>query len=125
MARKVKYLSNTNLIREISLSKTNNQMTDELARMLILLTDRYATRPNWRGYSYIDEMKAAAILLLFEKWDKFDDEKSVNPFSYYTMILQNSFTRTLNTEKVQTDIRDEIMIAHDLVPSLGRQMADD
>ena len=40
---------------------------------------------------------------------KFDDSKSENPFAYVTQIMSNSFIRSLNTEKKQHAIRDDLL----------------
>jgi len=102
-------------------SKTHGSMTDELAYMIIKLCDRYATVPGWRSYTYNDEMKAQAILQLSQVCLQFDESKSDNPFGYFTMIAQNSFTRILNMEKRNQSIRDDLLEKHGLTPSFARQ----
>ena len=74
-------------------------ITNKLAKMFILMVNKYGQRGNWRGYTYIDEMKGQALLQLAQMGLQFDESKSDNPFSYYTQSLQNSFTRVLNLEK--------------------------
>jgi hypothetical protein len=104
-------------------SKTHGQMTDTLALMFMKLCERYATRSNWRGYTYNDEMRGAALLQLSQIGLQFDESKSSNPFSYYTAALTNSFTRILNIEKKNQAIRDDILEANGLTPSFTRQMS--
>lgn len=104
-------------------SKTHGQMTDTLALMFMKLCERYATRGNWRGYTYNDEMRGAALLQLSQIGLQFDESKSSNPFSYYTAALTNSFTRILNIEKKNQAIRDDILEANGLTPSFTRQMS--
>ena len=96
-------------------------MTDTLARMFIKLCDRYGTRSNWRGYTYNDEMRGQAILQLVQVGLLFDESKSQNPFAYYTAIITNSFTKILNTEKKNQNIRDDILEMNDIAPSYTRQ----
>ena len=98
-------------------------MTDTLALMFIKLCERYATRSNWRGYTYNDEMRGAALLQLSQIGLQFDESKSSNPFSYFTAALTNSFTRILNIEKKNQAIRDDILEANGLTPSFTRQMS--
>ena len=45
-------------------SKDHGRITENLGRMFIKLSERYAQRSNWRGYTYVDEMKGQAILQL-------------------------------------------------------------
>ena len=80
-------------------SKDHGTMTAKLAHMFIKLCERYATRSNWRGYTYNDEMRSQALLQLSQIGLQFDEAKSQNPFAYYTAAITNSFTRVLNIEK--------------------------
>lgn len=102
-------------------SKDHGTMTDKLARMFMKLVERYATRWNWRGYSYNDEMRSQALLQLSQIGLQFDESKSANPFAYYTTAITNSFTRVFNLEKTNQNIRDTIMEMNDLNPSYTRQ----
>ena len=43
-------------------SKDHGIMTNKLAHMFIKLCERYATRSNWRGYTYNEEMRGQALL---------------------------------------------------------------
>ena len=56
---------------------------------------------------------------------QFDESKSENPFAYYTAAITNSFTRILNIEKKNQNIRDDIMEQNDLMPSMTRQMSEE
>jgi hypothetical protein len=89
--------------------------------MFIKLSERYAQRSNWRGYTYIDEMKGQAILQLSQIGLQFDESKSENPFAYYTAAVTNSFTRILNIEKKNQNIRDDMLEEAGLTPSSTRQ----
>ena len=80
-------------------SKDHGRVTENLGRMYIKLSERYAQRSNWRGYTYVDEMRGQAILQLSQIGLQFDESKSENPFAYYTAAVTNSFTRVLNLEK--------------------------
>lgn len=102
-------------------SKDHGRITENLGRMYIKLSERYAQRSNWRGYTYIDEMKGQAILQLSQIGLQFDESKSENPFAYYTAAVTNSFTRILNLEKKSQNIRDDLLEEAGLTPSLTRQ----
>jgi hypothetical protein len=105
-------------------SKDHGQMTNKLAHMFIKLCERYATRSNWRGYTYNEEMRGQALLQLSQIGLQFDESKSDNPFAYYTAAITNSFTRVLNIEKKNQSIRDDILEMNGLNPSWTRQNAD-
>jgi len=102
-------------------SKDHGRITENLGKMFIKLSERYAQRSNWRGYTYIDEMKGQAILQLSQIGLQFDESKSDNPFAYYTAAVTNSFTRILNVEKKSQNIRDDLLEQNGLTPSLTRQ----
>jgi hypothetical protein len=89
--------------------------------MFMKLCERYATRSNWRGYTYNDEMRSQALLQLSQIGLQFDESKSQNPFAYYTAAITNSFTRVLNIEKRNQNLRDDILEMNGLNPSYTRQ----
>jgi hypothetical protein len=137
-----KYLNNARLLEHIGLSKEiwekakkKNKtdriptaaecMTPEMVKMIMMLVDRYAQRANWRGYTYIDDMKSEALLSLLNGSLKFNPEKSKNPFGYMTQIVTHSFLTTLDKEKKVRRIRDDILEQYGLDPSNTRQIEND
>lgn len=104
-------------------SDTHGAITTKLARMYLLMVGKYGQRSNWRGYTYLDEMKGQALLQLSQMGLKFNEAKSDNPFSYYTASIANSFTRVLNIEKRNQNIRDDLLIDAGQNPSFSRQIA--
>ena len=105
--------------------RDKGKMTDNLARMFLKLCERYSSRSNWRGYTYVDEMRGQALLQLSMIGLQFDESKSSNPFAYYTAAITNSFTRILNLEKRNQNIRDDILEMNSLNPSYTRQLNND
>jgi len=104
-----------------SFSKDHGTLTNKLAKMYIMLCEKYAMKYNWRGYTYNDEMRNSAILQLTYVGLRFNEAKSSNPFAYYTAAITNSFCRVLNTEKRNQNIRDDILEMNGLNPSWSRQ----
>jgi len=105
-------------------SKDHGNITNKLARMYMMLCEKYAMRFNWRGYTYNDEMRNSAILQLTYVGLRFNEAKSSNPFAYYTAAITNSFCRVLNSEKRTQNIRDDILEMNGLNPSFTRQMRE-
>ena len=103
-------------------SKDHGRITENLGKMFMKLAERYAQRSNWRGYTYVEEMKGQAILQIGLQ---FDESKSENPFAYYTAAVTNSFTRILNLEKKAQNIRDDLLEENGLAPSMTRQNSGD
>lgn len=104
--------------------RDHGRMTNNLAIMFMKLVERYGHRGNWRGYTYIEEMKSQALLQLSQVGLQFDESRSEtpNPFAYYTQTITNSFMRILNIEKKNQNIRDDILIMHGATPSYTRMV---
>jgi hypothetical protein len=119
--RPVKYLNNKDLLAQVILSKKNGKMTNELAKMLQLLTMRYGKKGNFANYTYNDDMQSYAMLMIVKTWNGFDPAKSSNPFAWFTQCIKNSFIQYLNYEKRQRDIRDEVLVDSGMLPSYNYQ----
>jgi hypothetical protein len=104
--------------------KTHGYFTDTLARMIMKLTDKYASKGNWRNYSYVEEFKGQAVMQLCQVALQFDESKSANPFAFFTSICHNSFLRILNIEKKNQQIRDDLLIKNSMNPSYSRTNKD-
>ena len=100
----------------------HGRITNKLGTMFLKLVERYSHRANWRGYTYVDEMRGQALVQLSQIGLQFDESKSDNPFAYYTAVVNNSFTRVLNIEKRNQTIRDDILIDQGHMPSFSRQI---
>ena len=124
------YIIEAGIAKEVGLSHSKKgkfnleqgSITNKLAKMFILMVNKYAQRSNWRSYTYLDEMKGQALLQLSQMGLQFDEYKSDNPFSYYTASVSNSFTRVLNLEKKNQDLRDDLLIDCGASPSFSRQL---
>ena len=101
-------------------SVTHGNTNEKLARMYLMLCNRYSMRGNWRGYTYVDEMRGQAIVQLTRIGLQFNEAKSQNPFAYYTAAIHNAFTGVLNTEKRNQNIRDDLLEEEGLNPSFTR-----
>jgi DNA-directed RNA polymerase specialized sigma subunit len=111
------YLTNESLLPAVLEAKEKNVLTDKLAAMLCLLTEKYSSRLNYYRYSYREDMVSYALMILCNNALKFDPEKSSNPFSYYTTCIDRAFMQYLNEEKKQRNIRDTLISDAGLMPS--------
>jgi hypothetical protein len=98
------------------------RVSNELARMYMLLVDNIAKRPNWRYYTYLDEMRCQALLSLTKYGLKFNEAKSKNPFAFYTTVVNNAFLMILNDEKKSQVIRDDLLEMAGQSSSMTRQI---
>ena len=117
-AKKKKYLNNADLLKQLALSREQDKMTDELAKMLTMLCARYAKHPDYSNiFSYDEDMKSFAMLTGVKVWRSFNPEKSNNPFAYFTQIFRHAFYQYLNHETKQRVIKDEILVNIGELPS--------
>lgn len=105
-------------------SVSHGKTTRKLAHMYTVMCEKYAMKHNWRGYTYIDEMRASAAAQLALVGLRFNEAKSQNPFAYYTATITNAFCRVLNIEKKNQEIRDDLLEHYGYTPSFARQMKD-
>ena len=119
MARKRKknYLNNKDLFNETVKSLEQDEMSDELVKMLMMLVRRIASRGNFATYTYNEDMEAYALMMLVRTWRSFKPEKSTNAFAFFTQCIKNSFKQVLNQERKQRDIRDGILVNSGMTPS--------
>jgi len=111
-----------NALENGEFSQDHGKITNRLALMFMKLVERYSQRGNWRGYSYIDEMRSQALLQLSVMGLKFNEARSDNPFAYYSVMVGNAFTHVLNLEKRNQSIRDDMLVMHGVTPSMTRQI---
>lgn len=103
-------------------SVTRGRLTHKLGMMCLELAERYSHLSCWRNYTYVDEMRGSSLLQLTNIALQFNEAKSDNPFAYYTTSIKHGFTRVLNIEKKNQDMRDNILIENGHLPSYGRQL---
>lgn len=78
---------------------------------------KMATRPNFSGYTFKEEMVGDAIENCLEAVSNFDETKSiersrtgtVNAFGYFSWIAWNAFIRRISKEKKQSYIKHKNM----------------
>lgn len=103
------YISNKELLAEVIRCKQKGVCSDVLGQYFITLAKRYSGHWRFSGYSYKDEMASDAILTLVTYWDRFNEEKSDNPFAYYTQICTNAFIQYISKEKRQSDVKNSLI----------------
>ncbi|SOK58514.1 hypothetical protein [Yersinia phage fHe-Yen9-04] len=112
-------------------SLTHGRMTNELGKMFIKLAEEISHKPNYRNYTYLDEMMGDARIqlvknaLLFNEsilYKKIKPAVQLNPFAYYTSFVNNAFRSVLNAEKNVRNIRDDLLEIQGYNPSHTRQI---
>ena len=75
----------------------------------IRLTNGIASKSNFRGYSYIEDMKHEAIIVCIKYAHNFNIEKSKNAFAYFSQFIFTSFLQYLNKEKKLRNTKFELV----------------
>ena len=117
------YVTNAEILPAWHDAKAKGALTPELARCLMLIAERYSYHPWFAGYSFREDMVCSALVNLCANWHKFNPEKQEipNPFAYYTTAVYRSFLAYLDNERVQRDIRDQLLIEAGANPSFNYQ----
>lgn len=63
------------------------------------IAKNFALKREYRGYSFVDEMKADGIENAIKYFDRFDPSISQNPLAYFTQIIYHSFLHRIAVEK--------------------------
>lgn len=116
MAKKRNYVNNPDLLQALidykEACKEAEDSGDKLPKVpeyvgkcILLIAQRLATKPNFSGYSYKEEMISDGIENCLQYIHNFDPEKSSNPFAYFTQIIWFAFLRRIQKEKKQTYIK--------------------
>lgn len=122
MAKKKVYLNNGDFYDALKKyyddkkAGKNPVKSDYIGRCILLICNNLAMRPNFSGYSYIDEMKDDAIVNCISAVDNYNPSDQIyskvkgtmtgkNPFGYFTFIAWRAFLRRIKAEKKQADIK--------------------
>lgn len=84
------------------------KMPPYVAECFMKLVDRIGSRPNFMGYTYLEDMKGDALLLCTKYAHNFNPERSNNAFAYFSQIIFNGFKQYLNKEKKYTTYKFEL-----------------
>jgi DNA-directed RNA polymerase specialized sigma subunit len=113
------YISSEELFNEVLRCQAEGRVNNVLGQMFLTLATRYGTKPNFSGYSYLDEMISSGVVACIASLNKFNPEKTTNAFAYYTQVIHTSFLQVLNKEKKHQMIRDKSMVEANLNPSFA------
>jgi hypothetical protein len=63
------------------------------------ISNRLARRPNFSGYAFKEDMIMDGVENCLKYIEKFDPEKSNNPFAYFTQVIWFAFLQRIAKEK--------------------------
>lgn len=93
------------------------KVSEFIGECIIQIASHLAYKMNFTNYTYRDEMINDAILNCVDVVDNFNEEKSSNPFAYFTTISYFAFIRRIKIEKkglyIKYSIARDIMMSDD------------
>ena len=78
---------------------------DYICQCFMQIANRLSTKPNFSGYSFIDDMRMDGIENCIRYVKNFNPDKTENPFAYFTQIIYYAFIRRITKEKEQLYIK--------------------
>lgn len=90
------YVNNKEFLEEIMKSKEQGELTREAYEMMRSIAIRLISKFTYPSEEDKEDCIQGALLDCWLFWDKFDPEKSQNPFAYFTQICKNGFAKTWN-----------------------------
>ncbi len=80
-------------------------VTDYIGTCIWQIATRLASKPNFSGYSYKEDMIMDGVENCLLYMHNFNPEKTENPFAYFTQIIWYAFLRRIAKEKKQMYVR--------------------
>lgn len=105
------YVDNKKLLEEIIKYKQqceeneDTQVPEYIAECILLIAENLTNKPNFINYKFKGEMIGEAVLDCLKAVRNFKQEKSDNPFSYFTTISWYAFLRVIKKEKKQDKVK--------------------
>ena len=96
------------------------QVNNYIGKAILDIAKHYATKHNFSGYSYKDEMISDGVLQTLKMIKNFDGTKMMrngqkaSAFNYISLIIFQSFLRRIEKEKHQQQIKNKSLIEHSL-----------
>ncbi len=81
----------------------------EVAESFYKIAKRYASRPNFSGYTYKEDMIGEALYTCIRYAHNFNSERSDNAFAYFTQCCNNSFLQFIKKEKKFSDLKFNLL----------------
>ena len=113
------------LIKEAeSVGESPPQITNYLGECILKIANHLSYRPNFINYTYREEMISDGIENCLQYIDRFDPEKSSNPFAYFTQIIYYAFVRRIKKEKKQQQIKEKLLKESNIESRIAVQAHD-
>jgi hypothetical protein len=108
--KKQHYVNNKDFLEAIITYKKNCDLARDKGKQIPVIpkyigecifdmANRLARRPNFSGYAFKEDMIMDGVENCLKYIEKFDPEKSNNPFAYFTQVIWFAFLQRIAKEK--------------------------
>lgn len=118
MRKKINYINNNDLLGHLIKHKSDlndsivndkpkPKVSNYIGQAILKINENLATKSNFGGYSWKDEMISDGVMDCIAAVDNFDATKMAvpNPLAYFTQIAWQAFVRRIQKEKLQNYIK--------------------
>lgn len=88
--------------------KKRGQVSEKLGQMVKTISEGLATKGNWRGYTWKEDMISFAILITLKYFHNFNHIENNNAHGYINRICSNAFLQYVQKEKSHSNIKKEL-----------------
>lgn len=90
------YLNNRDLYVEIVVSKATGKLTKKAEKMMELLAKETIKKMKYWSTEDRNDCYQTGLLDMYSNWYNFNEEKSINCFSYFTEIFKRGIAKGFN-----------------------------
>lgn len=90
------------------------RVPEYIGECILKITENIAKRPNFSSYTFKEDMIGDAIENCLLYIDNFDEDRSKNPFGYFSRIIWYAFLRRIESESTQTYVKFKSLIDSEL-----------
>ena len=83
------YVNNAALLQEFVKSKAQGSLTDEAIQMFMVMVENIQRKLYYKDSDDKQDCFQSALLDVLQYWDRFDPDKSNNPFGFFTSVIVN------------------------------------
>lgn len=98
--------------------KARPQIPNYIGECFMKIAQHLSWKPNFINYTYRDDMISDGVENCIKYIDNFNQEKTNNPFAYFTQIIYYAFLRRIQREKTQVYIKYKMFEQHDISEAL-------
>lgn len=90
------YLTNSDLVKELIISKALGRRTPQLDKMFLLLATKTINKMTYNNIEDKKDCLMSGLLRMMTYWRSFDEEKYDNAFAFFTQIFKHEIASEFN-----------------------------